>query len=207
MKKIKIAVVISTLSLIGLGVKAHAQDGTGADSQQTVIGDNSAKIDVNGTLGVDNTDPDATIPEGEDNWINVTIPTKTIFYNKLATPAIVSPKYVIKNNSGRPVKVTTDSFVAKAGNPSTPADYNLNLNVIGTSISVPLINTGSINNIGGTVVGTLANSKGQLVSTDPLVATPTNNSAQFEFGGSATTTDTVRVNYDLTMKFEAISWN
>lgn len=209
MKKISFVALFS-LSVLGgflAATPAFATDGTEADSQQTSNGENSADIEVNGTLGADNTDPNATIPEGVDAWINVTVPTKTIFYNTVGSASIKAPIYTIKNNSGRPVTITTNSFAEKAGNPATlPSDYALNLSVGGTT-TVPLISTGTIQTVAGQTVASLANDKGQTVSTDPEVTDPTTNSTTFTYTGSATETEQLKVNYDLTLKFDAVSWN
>lgn len=209
MKKISFITLFSLAVLGGLSAAtpAFATDGTESDSQQTVSGSDTADIEVNGTLGADNTDPGATIPEGSDDWINVTVPTKTIFYNTSGSATIQAPTYTIKNNSGRPVSVTTGTFAAKSGNPETlPSDFALNLKV-GDSTTVPLIQAGAISSVSGTAVATLANSKGQTASTDPEVSSPTTNSTTFTYTGTATATEQLKVNYDLTLKFDATSWN
>ncbi|MDG3374961.1 hypothetical protein P5D95_26195, partial [Vibrio parahaemolyticus] len=77
---------------------------------QDVIGDGSAEIKVNGSIGLDNTDPTETIDEESEDWINVTLDTATIFYNISGRTNIESPTYTIKNNSGRPVDVTITKF-------------------------------------------------------------------------------------------------
>ena len=69
--------LLSTL-LVSTAVFAGAQ---AVSADQNIIAETDADITVNGTLGADNTDPGATIPEGDKDWINVTLPTETIFYN------------------------------------------------------------------------------------------------------------------------------
>ena len=69
MKKISLFALFSLSILGGLAAAtpAFAADGTEAGSQQVVNGangTNTADIEVNGTLGANNTDPGATIPEG-----------------------------------------------------------------------------------------------------------------------------------------------
>lgn len=209
MKKISFVTLFSLAVLGGVSAAtpAFATDGTEADSQQTISGSDTANIEVNGTLGADNTDPGATIPEGSDDWINVTVPTKTIFYNTVGSSTIQAPTYTIKNNSGRPVAITTQTFTARAGNPATlPSDFALNLKV-GDSTTVPLVQAGAVANVAGSTVASLANSKGQTASTDPVVADPTTNSTTFTYTGTATATEQLKVNYDLTLKFDATSWN
>lgn len=85
MKKKVIAGLLLSSCVLGVAMPAFAQDGTEADLQEDYSGVDSVDIEVNGTLGADNTDPGATIPEGDDNWINVTVPTKTIFIILLRT--------------------------------------------------------------------------------------------------------------------------
>ncbi|MHC5228739.1 hypothetical protein ACYSNW_10715 [Enterococcus sp. LJL99] len=209
MKKISFVTLFSLAILGGLSAAtpAFANDGTDTDSQQTISGADTADIEVNGTLGADNTDPGATIPEGSDDWINVTVPTKTIFYNTVGSTTIKAPTYTITNNSGRPVAITTEAFAARAGNPATlPNDFALNLSV-GGSTTVPLIEAGAVSSVTGSSVANLANSKGQTASTDPEVTDPTTNSTTFTYTGTATATEQLKVNYDLTLKFDAISWN
>lgn len=209
MKKISFVALFSLAILGGLSVAtpAFANDGTDAGSQLAISGTDTANIEVNGTLGADNTDPDATIPEGSADWINVTVPTKTIFYNTVGATTIKAPTYTITNNSGRPVAITTQSFVARAGNPATlPNDFDLSLSV-GGSTTVPLIQAGAVSTVAGSSVANLANAKGQTASTDPEVTDPTTNSTTFTYTGTATATEQLLVNYDLTLKFDATSWN
>lgn len=50
------------------------------------------------------------IPETDVDWINVTVPTDTIFYSNGGDTVIKAPKYDIVNNSGRPVKTVLKVF-------------------------------------------------------------------------------------------------
>lgn len=75
-----------------------------------VNGEGSADVTVNGTIGMDNTDPTSPIEEGNDSWINVTLDTATVFYNVKGQTTIESPTYNIENKSGRPVDVSVQSF-------------------------------------------------------------------------------------------------
>ena len=123
MKKLLSTLLISTAVFGGAQIVA-AQD---------VIGAGEADIAVNGTLGANNTDPGSTIPEGDTDWINVTVPTETIFYNKATDATIEAPTYDITNNSGRTVTVSVKSFTdaTSVTNPALPKDFALNLNVSG----------------------------------------------------------------------------
>src|SRR5574340_1324906 len=99
------------LSLVATTLIAASVIADKALADQTVQGA-SATVAVNGTLGADNTNPDSKIPEGDDNWINVTVPTSTIFYNTPTNSTVKSPTYKIVNNSGRTVDVSATDFTA-----------------------------------------------------------------------------------------------
>lgn len=95
-------------------------------------GENSATVPVKGNLGaINNTDPGAEHPEGDDKWINVTVPTATIFHAETtpgdAPEELSSPNYEIQNNSGRPVKVLVTDYVLHA---SQATDALTALNII-----------------------------------------------------------------------------
>ncbi|MCH1722123.1 hypothetical protein [Lactococcus formosensis] len=81
MKSIKNTVLLATISLIGLGLSGRV---LAAEGQNQIIdgskGQNSADIITRGNLGeIDNTDPDTPLPDGDDRWINVTLPTEVVF--------------------------------------------------------------------------------------------------------------------------------
>lgn len=208
MKKKVIAGLLLSSCVFGVAMPAFAQDGTEADSQQTIDGENSAEIEVNGTLGADNTDPGATITEGDDNWINVTVPTKTIFYNTAANTDITSPTYEIVNNSGRPVDFTIASFVNDLGNatldPVLPDDYELNLVITGkTAVTVATKDTDS-NYTSTKPIMRLSNSKGMQTSDGNAVVG--SNKVDFHYAGSATPEGQVQPKYTMTLKFDAVAW-
>ncbi|GAX46507.1 hypothetical protein [Pseudolactococcus reticulitermitis] len=206
MKKLLSTLLISTV-VFG-GVSAVSAD-------QTITGETTADIAVKGTLGADNTDPDTTIPETDKEWINVTVPTETIFYNKKDVATIVSPEYSIVNNSGRPVKVSINSFSANSTNPTgLPGDYNLNLLVTGpatgnpaTTASTSLISGGILNAPTNELI-TLANSADQYAKNDPLAPAgyAVKNKAIFKYDGSATATTALKLNYTLSLKFDSIGF-
>lgn len=206
MKKLLSTLLVSTV------VFAGAQ----AVSAQDVVGPtDNANISVKGTLGADNTDPDTTIPEGDKDWINVTLPTETIFYNTAAVKDIQAPTYTITNNSGRPVKISVAKFDANINNPTPlPGDFALNLKVTGpstgnaaTTASTPLVVGGVIQTPTNELI-TLANSSDQYVKTDALVpkGSAVNNTATFTYSGTATTTTALKLSYTLGLKFEAVKF-
>ncbi|MGX7352451.1 hypothetical protein RU97_GL001908 [Enterococcus canis] len=208
MKKLIAGLMLSSC-VLGLAMPAFAQDGTEADLQEDYSGVDSANVEVNGTLGADNTDPGATIPEGDPNWINVTVPTKTIFYNTAADSDIKSPTYDIVNNSGRPVKVSISNFVDGAGNSSlglTSLDFDLNVTLNGTETLV--VNQGVVKDFSTPAqIVELPNSKGQSLAADTPVENPTTNKTTFTYTGTATAATQVQPTYTMTLKFDAVSWN
>jgi hypothetical protein len=110
-------------------------------------GQNSAEVPVKGNLGaIDNTDPGAEHPEGDDKWINVTLPTATIFYAETtpgdAPEKLSSPNYEIQNNSGRPVKVSITNYDLKEGF-ANKALTELNIYNKTTKIATPLATEGA----------------------------------------------------------------
>ncbi|QIW55712.1 hypothetical protein [Pseudolactococcus raffinolactis] len=203
MKKLLTTLLISTVVFGGVQ----------AVSAQDVIGEGEADIEINGTLGADNTDPDTTIPETDEDWINVTLPTDTIFYNKADDPIIKAPTYAIINNSGRPVKVSVAGFAASSANPTEPGDFNLNLLVSGTpghaatTESTSLVLNGSLQGPTSELI-TLANCVDQYIKADAqsLKGDAKNNVATFTYGGSATATTALKLNYTLTLKFDAVGF-
>ncbi|MGM0214182.1 hypothetical protein [Enterococcus sp. AZ109] len=211
MKKV-LAILLTAGVALGAAPFALAADGTESNSQQTINGESTAEIEVNGTLGADNTDPDANIPEEDKNWINVTVPTRTIFYNTAGEKDIKAPTYAIVNNSGRPVKVTATGFTAGSQNPTLPEDFNLNLAVSGTSenaattASTSLIANGDLAGSVNSPLITLANNQNQQLASDPA-ATPVNNKATFTYTGSATAASQLQVDYTLDLKFDAVKWS
>jgi hypothetical protein len=193
--------LLSTL-LISTAVFAGAQTVSAQD--QNIVAKTDADIVVSGTLGADNTDPGTTIPEGDKDWINVTLPTDTIFYNKASDPAIKSPTYTITNNSGRPVKVSAAGFTGTAT--GLPADFDLTLNLTGNNVvtaSTELVKQGQLQAPTNELI-TLANCVDQYTEKDTPSAKDkaVNNKATFTFGGKANTTSAVKVAYTLSLKFD-----
>lgn len=202
MKKLLATLFITTT--VFAGVQAISAD-------QTLDGKTAGDVTVNGTLGADNTDPGTSIPETSHDWINVTIPTDTIFYNTASKSAIQSPTYKIINHSGRPVKVSTTGFTPGATNGTLPTDFDLTLNVTGTTAnpattaSTELVKAGVVKTAVTSDLITLANSANQFKASD-TAATAVDNQATFTFGGTATSTTPLVLNYTLSLKFDAVSF-
>lgn len=180
MKKTLFGALLS-ISVITLTPLVVSADQTGdnlntKNGSRTYIGESEATVPVQGTLGVDNTDPDSPIDEGDDAWINVTVPTQTYFYSagKTANSKITSPKYTITNNSARPVNVSlnglteAESPVQSGGKKiSTTTEQNnvvVNLNATGgvsATASTNIISNGKPVSSLTSLLGRLANNKGK----------------------------------------------
>lgn len=200
MKKLAISSLVLG-SLVGLGLNVSAEENT-----QNIIGENNATVEVEGTLGVDNTKTDAPVLEGNDDWINVTVPTKTIFYgiSTKAKAEIKSPTYTIKNNSGRPVKVSVGSFSLQGNDSFKDAQMNLQMNV--GKNKADLIKASTVE-VTETPVGTLANSAGNLTKDDEG-GKP--QSLTFNYTGTydgTKITKELTTNYNLVLKFKAVSFS
>lgn len=199
--------LLSTL-LVSTAVLSYSAQAVSAD--QTIIAQQDTDVAVNGTLGADNTDPGSTIPEGDKDWINVTLPTDTIFYNKVTDKTIKSPTYTITNNSGRPVKVSVNGFTADASNPSLPTDFDLSLNLLGKNVvsaSTELVKSGAVQTPKNELV-TLANCLDQYAQADTASAAgaAVNNKAKFTYAGTATSSTALKLAYTLSLKFDSIGF-
>ena len=200
--------LLSTL-LVSTAVFAGAQ---AVSADQNIVANTDADIAVAGTLGADNTKPDAKIPEGDKDWINVTLPTEAIFYNKTTDPIIKSPTYNLVNNSGRPVKISLDKFTPSANNSAAlPSNFDLTLDVTGDKVvtqSTSLVKGGALAAAPGDLL-ILANSVDQQAATDSPQPDPTavtKNKGTFTFAGQATATTDLNLAYTLSLKFEAVKF-
>ncbi|WP_265460099.1 hypothetical protein [Enterococcus sp. HY326] len=198
---------IGTLATLGLGA-------TTAHAAETINnGTNTGDVQINGTLGQSNTDPEAPINEGSNQWINVTLDTATIFYNTAGSTTIESPDYDITNNSGRPVSVVatgiTQTNSVDISSISSLA-VNLNRNDGGASSTASLVTDGTTGVTGATSL-VLANNVGQIASTDEAAtdsSTVTNNAATFQYDGtlSSALSETIAPTFTMTLTFAAQSW-
>lgn len=202
------------LGVLGLGFsgQAFAADPVG---YQTIDGKNTADITVKGNVGeIDNTDPETPLPDGDDRWINVTLPSEVIFGLKDgAKDTITSGEYKITNNSGRPVKVDVTKYTL--GGDGAPAIKTLNITrkaghaaggAASTSKTVSLASNGVTSKPGTTTdeLVRLANSKSQ------INGKPGSKETTFSFDGTVDNTklkpgkNTNLVDSTLTMKFTSL---
>lgn len=132
-----------------------------------VNGEGSADVTVNGTIGMDNTDPTSPIEEGSDSWVNVTLDTATVFYNVNGQTSIESPTYSIKNNSGRPVAVSVEKFEHKSASDAYTPIRSLNLKIGDGTTSEKLIDSSTLNTtFASSPLVTLANKDGNFIEGD-----------------------------------------
>lgn len=199
MKKIFGLVALSSIMLMALPAYTEAD----------IIGENSGEITINGTLGIDNTDEDAPIVEGDDAWINVTLPTETIFYSASpnAGAPITSPEYTITNNSGRPVDISFKGIEKENPNDPPQADYLVELNGFGEENPI-IIDEGEVVDAPAfpTLIHTLASVDGKLGKDDtsPLTA----NTVTFRYVGEVADAvdSTITESYTMTLEFRAVDW-
>lgn len=121
-----VASVLTGMVALGISSPVFAAEG----DYQTISGKDgqtSAEVITRGNLGeIDPTDPETPLPEGDERWIKVTLPTAVVFESE-DQETITSPKnYEIKNESGRPVKVDVASFNITGGD-GVPALTELNI--------------------------------------------------------------------------------
>lgn len=173
---------------------------------ENVNGESEANITVNGTIGTDNTDPEANINEGSDTWINVTLDTATVFYNIAGQTTIESPTYNIENMSGRPVDVSVTAF-SHDGIADIADITELNLVSMlanGTaSKETELINGGSIPTIPETKILSLANKDGNFTENGTDPTDPDAKKATFGYTGEVSETATASTpTFTLTLQFD-----
>lgn len=192
----KIIGLVTLASMLLLAVPVGAKD---------IIADNTGDIPVNGTLGMDNTDPDAPINEKTDDWINVSLPMDTIFYNVNPNKNITSPDYTIINNSGRPVEV----LFSKLGNDTEQNEIDYDLLLKGFTNNPQIVDSGEAQDKSSApeLLQTLANKEGKLEKEG--VATLDSNKVVYGYTGTVNQVDfdsKVEYNYDMTLEFKAVDW-
>ncbi|MBP2097569.1 hypothetical protein [Enterococcus rivorum] len=128
--------------IIGLGFTGFSSIST-AD---TLDGVKTGDIEIKGTIGkLDNTDPTTEIPEGFDDWINVTLDTATAFHTTTASKHkdITSATYSVENNSGRGVAVYVEKMT---GTPKYVKELRINPQPVFPAIKNEPTSVGIVNN-------------------------------------------------------------
>lgn len=118
MKKKVFATLLLAGMVLGTGQAAFAEEATNYETYDNQDGSlneqlkDGLPIPVQGTLGdIDNTNPDANLPEGDARWLNVTIPTVVFFNLKVGdNKKIDSEEYTVTNNSARAINMTLANF-------------------------------------------------------------------------------------------------
>lgn len=199
-----------TAMMLGLSVSGLTQ----LASAETIDGENSADVIINGTIGkLDNTDPDTNIPEGSDEWINVTVDTTTAFHTTTASAHknIESADYSITNNSGRGVAVTLNKMV---GTPKYVDTLTINAKgsgLVAAPTATNLVESNALSDLTSAPVWMrLANKDGRL-NIDTDTASAYANTAKFYYTGTTVADlpanveqNTTAENYTLTLKFTSI---
>ncbi|HBI6208346.1 TPA: hypothetical protein K8E15_001498 [Listeria monocytogenes] len=116
-KKMMTSTVLLGMMTLGFAGQAFADEGD-IQTIEGTKGKNSADVTTRGNLGkIDPTDPETPLPEGDDRWIKVTLPTAVVFESGEDQASIKSSdKYEIINESGRPVKVDVKNYNISGGN-------------------------------------------------------------------------------------------
>lgn len=195
---------------------SDGDDDTDQDNKQTIVAQQDGNIAVNGQIGTFNNnekpDPvDPLPPDGDDAWINVTIPTTMIFASTQADNLnIIGPKYKVINNSARGVDVYAKEFQMGANNIS---GTTLNLETLDPEFAT--VETPSVNLLNGTDDSTLATEThiatldaGEASGGNPGDLIDTNKGqVKIKMSGSLpdgyTYGSTVNPSYTLVLKFKA----
>ncbi|HDR5277925.1 TPA: hypothetical protein QCS28_005276 [Bacillus thuringiensis] len=194
------SIVLLGMMAMGGGVNTFAAEG----EYQTIEGQTEANITAKGVIGeADNTDPGEAIPEGDNKWINVTLPTDVVFFSdeKTEHKTIVSPEnYKIINNSGRPVKVFLKGFTGKED--TAVKTLNLVSKIEGDFETKELIRDNKIAVTQESELVKLANNEGKLNEKNA------NKEVSFKFTGNVDETllgeEKQNVEYKMTLKFKAL---
>lgn len=208
MKKVILSYVLVGVVSLGLAEVVSAENQT-VDGTQNA---NSATIITRGNLGaVDPTDPELPLPETDDRWIKVTLPTAVVFESSNDQTKIQSRKdYEITNKSGRPVKVDVLEYKVFSG-AGINALTELNISRskgYGKNKSVNLISNKDGSTIDNNVINKefvcLANNEGKYGD-----ITEGDSSTTFEFTGKMDKTKLVAeknyIDSSINFKFSALS--
>ncbi|EOH8750442.1 hypothetical protein ACMDXZ_002900 [Enterococcus faecalis] len=204
-KKIMTSAVLLGMMTVGFAGQAFADEGDTQTIEGT-NGENSANVITRGNLGkIDPTDPEIPLPEGDDHWIKVTLPTAVVFESDSSDAKKITSvsNYEINNESGRPVKVDIAKYVINGGDGYI---YDSNEKVINESAVSSLKLTkaqGQGNDTINQELVRLANNKGEIGG-----KTSAKTTTNFEFTGAIDTNKLQEsknfVDSNLTFKFTAL---
>ncbi|MBS7576787.1 MULTISPECIES: hypothetical protein [unclassified Enterococcus] len=204
MKKLLLSMILFA-GILGLSATSSATEVDNGDGTKTVDGTGSTSIPVTGTLGADNTKEDGGIPEGSTQWVNVVVPSKTIFYSLPGATTIQSPTYTVKNQSGRPVTVDIASFNAVDETAISGTNLSVSLNATGATESSVTASTSVISSAAAvgtlnTKLADLANVNNRFTSAGAAVSGA--NQLSFSYGGTLTAVNTQKIGtYNLMLSF------
>ncbi|MBL1229733.1 hypothetical protein IW492_10870 [Enterococcus sp. BWB1-3] len=201
--------LVAAAMVLGTGFAGVSAAGSTANAE-TFDGINTGDIEINGTIGkMDNTDPETDLPEGSDDWINITVDTATAFHTTIASDhtEIESADYSIQNNSGRGVAVYLSSLT---GTPNYVTQLTVNpaaasTALVSTPAAVNLIDGGAVASMPAMPWLTLANNEGRLNLVSDAADTY-GSEATFHYTGTVENAPAVAEseNYTLTLKFASV---
>ncbi|EDN7353299.1 hypothetical protein F3286_11780 [Listeria monocytogenes] len=218
-KKMMTSAVLLGMMLVGFSAQVFADEGDTTTIEGTT-GENSANVITRGNLGkIDPTDPVTPVPEGDDRWIKVTLPTAVVFESDSNDAKKITSvsNYEIQNESGRPVKVDVAKYTISGGDGVAALEelnikrgigyvFDSSANIINESAtsSVKLTNAqGEGNDTINQELVRLANNKGEIGGN-----TSAKNKTNFEFTGAIDTDELKEsknfVESNLTLKFTAL---
>lgn len=194
-KLVASGLVLSILSF-GFANQVLAYDGEG--ETQTIEGEKdtptTGEVMTRGHLGeIDPTDPDTELPEGDDRWVKVTLPTTVIFYTEEKNTITSPENYEIINESARPVKVDIENYEFAGGsNVEIEPLTLLSLNSLANSETFQLAKNGKSSVNAGTEMIRLANNEGKIGGIEKPKST------NFSFSGTVDNSKVTETNQNLT---------
>ncbi|MGH0590413.1 hypothetical protein ACQVQY_31130 [Bacillus mycoides] len=200
-----VCVALLGMMTLGNGMSTLAAEGEYQSINNSAEKDvkTSAEIKAKGVIGeANNTDPEESLPEGNNKWINVTLPTDVVFSSdeKNDHQTIISPdNYKITNNSGRPVQVSLQKFEGVKEGKSLKT-LNLVPKVAGDFETKKLIKDKKIV-VSPSLLVKLANKEGKMLGN-------AKKEVNFKFTGDVDKTvlseKKENVEYKMTLKFKAL---
>lgn len=111
--------MFGTILATGAGVQADININGDDQTIDNSLGgsiDTTADVAIDGTLGFDNTDPEAPEPGNPDKWLNVTLPLRAVFFTEPEDYTVIQGgEHTITNHSGRPVQISVGNYAVSSG--------------------------------------------------------------------------------------------